>query len=45
MKLKLRRRLNIEIDGKKYWKWYLDIPSKVITTNNLKNGDMIEVKI
>ena len=39
--LTVKKRPNNKINGKQYWKWYVDIPSKTVKELNLKIGSKV----
>lgn len=40
----LQRRLNKKVNGKSYWKYYVDIPPSYVKKHKLKIGDVLEVE-
>lgn len=45
MKLRLQKQLNKIVDGKRYWKYVVVIPMKVVKQKRLANRKYIEVCI
>jgi len=41
--LKVRRRLNKEIDGKLYWKYYIDIPIALMKEHGIHVVDTVKI--
>lgn len=43
--LELKSIINRTVNGKKYYKWYIAIPTKLVSVHNLKQGDQISVEL
>lgn len=45
VKVKVRRRINrTSSNGKSYWKWYLEVPSRAVKELGLKIGTIVTVE-
>ena len=42
--LRVRRRINKQVKGVDYWKYYVDLPAKVVNDLNLKINDVVIIK-
>ena len=43
MELKVKKRLNKVVGEKRYFKWYIEIPSEIVRDLKLIDGEMLKV--